>query len=240
MSTPDEAYIEWKSWDGDTFGKFTPGDAVYYLAEVGGTVDERSRVLEIGFGNGCFLGWARAAGAEIFGVEVNAHLNSRARQAFGCDTFFEDLNDARLTRHEGEFSHIVAFDVIEHIDVAHMPAVLVRIRDLLQPGGRFIARFPNGDSPFGRMIQHGDPTHVTTYGRHKLIYLARNADLRVLEIRAPALPLRGVGILSACKRAGVKLGRRLIERVLSILYFGGQRIALDSNYVAVLSRKSPA
>jgi SAM-dependent methyltransferase len=236
MDTPGDAYIEWKDWDDASFGKFTGSDAVYYAAETSITAGSPPRLLEIGFGNGSFLGWIRSLGGEIFGVETNAHLNARARQLFGTDSFFADLRDPRLDRLRGQFTHIVAFDVIEHIAIEHLPGLLERIRDLLAGDGRLILRFPNGDSPFGRMVQHGDPTHVTTMGQFKLVYLARNAGLEVIEVRAPALPLRGVGAVNVMKRAGVKLGRYCVERVLSFLYYGGQRIPLDTNYVAVLGR----
>lgn len=236
MNTPGDAYIEWKDWDETTFGKFTSLDASYYGAETSITGDSPPRLLEIGFGNGSFLGWIKSLGGETFGVETNAVLNERARILFGPDCFFEDLRDTKLDRLQSHFTHIVAFDVIEHISIEHLPGLLERLRDLLTADGRLILRFPNGDSPFGRMIQHGDPTHVTTMGQHKLVYLARNAGLRVVEIRAPALPLHGVGWAGFIKRAGVKLGRYCVERLFSVLYYGGQRIPLDSNYVAVLVR----
>jgi SAM-dependent methyltransferase len=236
MDNPGDAYIEWKDWDDATFGKFTDLDKVYFAAETSIMAQSPPRLLEIGFGNGSFLGWIKSLGGEIFGVETNARLNARARDFFGSDCFFEDLRDPRLNRFEGHFTHIVAFDVIEHISIEHLPALLERIRDLLATDGRLILRFPNGDSPFGRMIQHGDPTHVTTMGQFKLVYLARNAGLRVVEIRAPALPLRGVGLVSLIKRAGVKLGRYFVARLLSILYYGGKRISLETNYVAILVR----
>jgi hypothetical protein len=114
--------------------------------------------------------------------------------------------------------------------------VLRRIRALLAPEGRFVARFPNGDSPFGRIGQHGDPTHVTTMGRGKLVYLARDAGLQLLEIRAPALPVHGVGFRRAWKRRFVKMGRYGVERLFALLYFGGQRVPLDPNYLAILGR----
>jgi SAM-dependent methyltransferase len=240
MDTPGDAYIEWKDWDDATFGKFTNRDTVYYAAETSITAQAPPRLLEIGFGNGGFLGWIKSLGGEVFGVETNSQLNERARRHFSSDYFFEDLRDPRLNPFEGSFSHIVAFDVIEHISIEDLPGVLQRIRDLLAAEGRLIVRFPNGDSPFGRMVQHGDPTHVTSMGRHKLAYLAKNAGLKIAEIRAPALPLHGVGLASLIKRAGVKLGRFFFERLLSILYYGGQRIPLDSNYVAILIRARPA
>ena len=239
MDTPGDAYIEWKDWDDAAFGKFTKPDAVYYAAETSITAQSPPRLLEIGFGNGSFLGWVKSLGGEIFGVETNAQLNARARDFFSSDCFSEDLRDPRLNRFEGHFTHIVAFDVIEHISIERLPGLLERMRELLAADGRLILRFPNGDSPFGRMIQHGDPTHVTTIGRHKLAYLARNAGLKVEEIRAPALPLQRVGFVRFMKRSGVKIGRYFVERLFSILYFGGQRIPLDSNYVAILVRARP-
>lgn len=239
MDTPGDAYIEWKNWDDATFGKFTDLDAIYYAAETSITAQSPPRLLEVGFGNGSFLGWIKSLGGEIVGVETNARLNARARDFFGFDCFFEELQDPKLDRLAGHFTHIVAFDVIEHISIEHLPGLLERIRDLLATDGRLILRFPNGDSPFGRMIQHGDPTHVTTMGQHKLVYLAREAGLKVVEIRAPALPLHGIGLISFIKRAGVKLGRYFVERLISILYYGGQRIPLDANYVAILVRARP-
>lgn len=239
MDVPGDAYIEWKDWGDSAFGQFTRTDAVYYAAETAITRESQTRLLEIGFGNGGFLGWVRSLGGEIFGVESNSRLNERARISFGSDCFFDDLRDTRLDPLRGQFTHVVAFDVVEHIGIDRLPGVFDRVRDLLAADGRLILRFPNGDSPFGRMMQHGDPTHVTTMGRGKLKYLARSAGLEVLEIRAPALPLRGVGAASCVKRAGVKLGRYFVERLFSILYYSGERIALDANYLAVLVRARP-
>lgn len=236
MDAPGDTYIEWKDWDDSAFGKFTNLDAVYFAAETSITAQSPPRVLEIGFGNGNFLGWIKSLGGEIFGVETNTRLNARAHAFFSCDHFFEDLRDSRLDGLQGRLTHVVAFDVVEHIRVEELSGVLERIRDLLAADGRLIVRFPNGDSPFGRMIQHGDPTHVTTIGRGKLFYLAKNAGFEVAEIRAPALPLRGVGIASLVRRVGVKVGRYIVERIFSILYYGGQRIPLDSNYVAIMIR----
>jgi SAM-dependent methyltransferase len=239
MNQTADAYIEWKQWDDSTFGRFTPLDALYYAAETALSACRPARVLEVGFGNGGFLGWAGSLGAEIFGVETNPHLIARARSFFETDRFVASLDDPVLSDRCGQFTHIVAFDVIEHIPQTELPAVLTRIRALLAPDGRFVARFPNGDSPFGRINQHGDPTHVTTMGRGKLVYLARDAGLHLLEIRAPALPVHGVGFRRAIKRRGIGIGRYFVERLFAVLYFGGQRVALDPNYLAILSRVGP-
>jgi SAM-dependent methyltransferase len=236
MNSPENSYIEWKDWDDASFGKFSNPQALYFAAETSIDSKEPTRVLEIGFGNGAFLGWVKSLGGEIFGVETNSELTARATDFFRDDHFFESLQDPRLAKFEGSFTRIVAFDVLEHISAEHLPEVLIRTRNLLAKDGKLIVRFPNGDSPFGRITQHGDPTHVTTLGRHKLEYFARNAGLTVAEIRAPALPVGGLDIVRSSRRRLVKLGRYFFERLISLLYFGGQRIPLDPNYLAVLVR----
>jgi 2-polyprenyl-3-methyl-5-hydroxy-6-metoxy-1,4-benzoquinol methylase len=234
----DEAngYIDWKDWREDSFGRFDALEAQYYAGETGLSALPGTRVLEIGFGNGPFIGWAHSFGAEVFGVELNMTLVARARTLLGEHRAFADLNDAVLTNLAGTFSHVVAFDVIEHIPQDALPQFFSRLRSLLAADGRIILRFPNGDSPFGRIIQHGDPTHVTTLGREKLCYFARHSGLAVEAIRAPTLPLRGSRFQRALKRRLLGAGRFLVERFVAFLYFGGRAIPLASNYLAILVR----
>jgi hypothetical protein len=75
-------------------------------------------------------------------------------------------------------------------------------------------------------------------GGARLTYLAERAGLQPEAIRAPALPLRGVGFARGCRRLVIIAARALIERCLGQLYFGGRLIPLDPNYTAVL-RRSP-
>jgi SAM-dependent methyltransferase len=234
MNELDKAYVSWKHWEDGGFGKFTPEEARYFAAETSLNTVPAPRVLEIGFGNGSFLGWIKSLGCEVFGIESNPLLVARAGGLLGPDRAFDALEDMRLSRLAGRISHVIAFDVIEHIPVEALSGVLQRIRNLLAPNGRLIVRFPNGDSPFGRISQHGDPTHVTTIGRQKLEYLARSAGLKILEIRAPALPILGSGPGAAARRLLIKVGRALFERVIGLMYLQGRCIPLDPNYVAIL------
>ncbi len=233
MNTFDD-YIEWKDWRTKAFGTFDPLGARYFAAETGIGRDPPCRVLEVGFGNGAFLGWARSLGAEVWGIEVNPALLSSATVLLGSGRVFPDLHDRELDRFAGAFTHIVAFDVIEHVPQDRLPEFLARMALLLQRQGRIILRFPNGDSPFGRINQHGDPTHVTTIGRAKLEYFARLAGLRASTVRAPALPFTGVGAVRGLRRASVLIARRIIETLASYLYFNGRAIPMDPNLTAVL------
>jgi len=229
-------YAAWKEWDAEQFGRYSPLDAAYFAAELDIRVPPQERVLEIGFGNGSALGWLKGLGADVYAVEANPILVERARRLLGEKKAFLDLEDAGLASLAGTFTLVVAFDVIEHIPLTALPQVFSSLRGLLAPGGRCVLRFPNGDSPFGRVHQHGDPTHVTTLGSARVDYLARSAGLEIDAMRAPALPLKGIGLRRSLRRRLILAGRALIERCIGLLYFGGQRIPLDPNYTAVLRR----
>lgn len=229
-----DAYIAWKDWDAASFARCSALDGIYYEAETAISARAGACVLELGFGNGAFLAWADARGASVHGIELIPELVARARSRFANGCFASSLDEPAMRARAGTFTHVVAFDVIEHVELARLPSLFAQIYAALAPGGRAVLRFPNGDSPFGRMVQHGDPTHVTTLGRQRLEWLARGAGFEIAQIRAPALPLRGGGLVRMFKRALLRTGRGMVERVIGWLYFGGQRIPLDSNYVAVL------
>lgn len=232
----DSGYLEWKSWDAGEFGRYSPQDSVYYAAEFGVDSLRQARVLEIGFGNGSVLAWLRDAGADTFGVEANPLLIGRAEEFLGPGRAFADLEDMALSRLSGTFTHVIGLDVLEHVPMEHLPAMLSRVRSLLAPRGRAVFRFPNGDSPFGRVYQHGDPTHITTLGSIRVAYLARRTGFEVVAVRSPALPVRGTGLVRGCRRLLIRGARHLIESAFGIVYFGGKRIPLDPNYTAVLMR----
>jgi 2-polyprenyl-3-methyl-5-hydroxy-6-metoxy-1,4-benzoquinol methylase len=236
----DEAYIEWKDWRDEAFGRFDALQARYYAAETGVSAIAGARVLEIGFGNGSFIGWARSVNADVFGVELSSELAARACALLGEHRAFTSLSDDRLASLSGTFSLVVAFDVIEHIAQDELPGFLAKLRALLAADGRVILRFPNGDSPFGRIYQHGDPTHLTTIGQEKLRYFARQSGLEVQVIRAPTLSLSGARFSRALKRTLIETGRHLVERAVALLYFGGRKVPLTPNYVAVLARVDTA
>jgi 2-polyprenyl-3-methyl-5-hydroxy-6-metoxy-1,4-benzoquinol methylase len=232
------SYLEWKNWDGGDFGRYSRLDSQYFAVEFDISRPIELRALEIGFGNGAALGWLHELGADTYGVEANPILVDRAADLLGASRVFDDLQAVALSELAGTFDRIIALDVIEHVPLDELGPMLSRICELLAPGGAAVFRFPNGDSPFGRVNQHGDPTHVTTLGSARLTYLAERAGLDVEVIRAPALPIRGVGFARGVKRSIIRGTRMLIEYAVSQIYFGGRRIPLDPNYTAVLRRSS--
>lgn len=177
-------YINWKDWNIDSFGKESKLDHVYYknLLKLL-KINKSSKVLEVGFGNGSFLGFMSRKGFDISGVEINNNLVDLAKRHNFVVFDSIDKIDSSI-----KFDCIVLFDVLEHIledDVEHF---LERISSNLHKSGSIFLRFPNGSSPLGLENQHGDISHCNIVTMPKLNYWCSNLSLRVSFVRGDIRP----------------------------------------------------
>ncbi|HKE48251.1 MAG TPA: class I SAM-dependent methyltransferase [Rhodanobacteraceae bacterium] len=231
---PYANYTQWKQWD----GAFAPADreARYFAAEFRDIPLRDKRVLEIGFGNGSFLAWAKGEGARVAGIEINPEMREAAR-AHGFETFEIPLTE--LAALDARYDLVVAFDVLEHWDTDELVANFRAIRALLAPGGLFVSRFPNGQSPFGRVFQHGDFSHQSILSTYKIEYLAGVAGFEIVRIDNPCRVPSKPGPLASVRHWWMARRRRWIERSIARLY-GIRKLPLDPNLVAVLKKPGAA
>jgi SAM-dependent methyltransferase len=220
-------YAQWKSWDAVAFMAPSPHERGYYAAELRGHAIAGKPVLELGFGNGGFLAWARDQGAIVHGTELQPELASRGSTA-GIIVEPSDLA-ALLPAASGKFALVAAFDVFEHIEIAALAPLLATIADLLEDGGLLIARYPNGQSPFGRVHQHGDMTHRTTLSADIMRQLVATLPFDEVHLGNPARPAGAVNAARA-------IVQRLHEIALQRLY--GHDTPLGPNSVAILRRRA--
>lgn len=232
-----DPYANWKGWSADDFARFSDFDALYFDWHVTRALGALARplcVLEIGFGNGRFLGWLRQRGHQALGVEANTRLVAVA-QAAG----FDAAADADALKQRQGFDLIAAFDVLEHVPAS---ATLDFIRSLAQrlaPGGRLLLRFPNGESPFGLWMQHGDLTHVHALGLSKLRQICAECGLQ-LEHQGETLPWHA---LPRKRQMGARLAaaaRKVFEWALRKMYQWPRGLDLSPNQLVVLSVVAPA
>jgi SAM-dependent methyltransferase len=173
------AYLAWKRWSRENFGRLCERESADFsalLRKARVDVPGGAPVLEIGFGNGTFLEFGRRRGWKMHGTEVNPGLLECAGQSGFVVTEAETLEPFPSQ----SFRVVAAFDVMEHIPLEALPGFLSEVRRILRPGGYFLARFPNGDSPFGRHIQNGDVTHQTAIGSIRARFLSIQASLEVV------------------------------------------------------------
>jgi 2-polyprenyl-3-methyl-5-hydroxy-6-metoxy-1,4-benzoquinol methylase len=225
-----DGYARWKGWHGAF--ETSDRDARYFAAELEGIDLSGKRVLEIGFGNGSFLAWARRHNADVTGTEIIEALVDQARMK-GFDAQSASL--LTLLASGQQFDLVAAFDVFEHWLKDELIANLRLLHALLDRDGLLLARFPNGHSPFGRVYQHGDLTHVTALSSSSVTQLAQMTGFVVARIdNARRVPARR-DFWTVLKHHWRRFRRARIEIALGKLY-GFGRLPLDPN-LTVLLRK---
>jgi len=138
--------------------------------------------LEIGFGNGSFLGFARKNGLDIDGVELIPELvNLAKKNGFVAQHSTEGLKI-------NEYDLIVMFDVLEHIDSDLIVDEFTKLKAMLTKNGKILIRTPNGASPLGLANQHGDLTHITIVTESKIAFWAEKSGLRLTSTHMDPFP----------------------------------------------------
>jgi len=226
---PYAGYERWKLWDKPF--TYTREEAAYFKGETRGLAIEGARVLEIGFGEGGFLAWARDNRAAIAGIEIIPALLDAARSQ-NVDLLPAEFEQV-ASDHAGRFDTIAAFDVFEHFPLEVVVTRLKACETMLKDGGQLILRFPNAQSPFGFAPQNGDPTHRSALSRGVIEKLTQGMDLKVLRY-APSFRVRGTGLAQRLCRALRYVVRNMIAAILNWIYT--QQIPWDPVVVIVLSK----
>ena len=177
-------YIDWKNWEADSFAKTSKLEEAYFnnifkLLKL----KKSSKILEIGFGNGSFLGYAVSQKFNYDGVESNQNLVDLA-----IDNNFSAYTSLDKINRETKYDLIILFDVIEHINADAVEEFFKEMNVHLEETGSIFLRFPNGSSPLGLGNQHGDVTHCNIVTLPKLNYWCYNSDLKVIFYRGDIRP----------------------------------------------------
>lgn len=225
-------YLEWKSWDVG-FGLLPKTEARGFMSEIlklRSTPPSGANVLDIGFGNGSFLKFAKDQQWHVVGVEVNECLVKA-----GLDCGYNVMHTHNLDNfQDNAFDLVVAFDVLEHLSYDQLLKTFSDIQRVLKDGGSFVARFPNGDSPFGLLNQNSDITHLTAIGTGKIKYLARKSGLILDYIGGESQPIFGVSFLHFTHRLFSEPFKFILNLLVNPIFYPGKRVAFCSlNLVAI-------
>lgn len=228
MSDLYAEYVDFKGWapTGSTAKAYEHAA----LMRFAGVALKGARFLELGFGPGHLLDWAKDQGAETFGEELVPELVEQA-----LDRGHHVSEPGHSDFASGSFDIIAAIDVLEHLQLDQLREILARVGTALRPGGVFIARFPNGQSPLSVPYQNGDLTHLRWLSPENLRQLAPQAGLKVVGVHnfRPRPPgIKGLKFNMAYA------ARDLVELALGYLYFG-YRFPMDPNVVVVMTPSTP-
>ena len=226
----NDSYINWKSWNSDLFGSSSRLEDAYYhnIIKLLG-ITKTSKILEVGFGNGSFLGFLNRKQINSEGVESNKRLVNAALSGNFCayNSIFE-IDKSK------KYNFIFLFDVIEHIPANQIEDFLSSLCNHLEEFGKIFMRFPNGSSPLGLANQHGDITHCNIITISKLNYWCFNANLKVESYRGDFLPFIFRHNLFKMPSRLLKLTLyKIIERIIRFISNQSKGV-LSSNLQAVI------
>ena len=229
-------YIAWKDWSEEPFGTLNKNAKCYFRAELkhaGIDSNKPLKVLEIGFGNGEFLAYAREQNWCIEGVEVNTKLLEQGKSAK-----FSVHQGPSLDKLEtGHYDLVVAFDVLEHISQDQIEGFLLAIKRVLKTSGCFLARFPNGDSPLGLIAQNGDVTHNNFIGSGKVRYYSSLVGMKILRLAGESEPLWGVDYKMTVYRLFSVPTKFLLTALFKLVFMPRSNIPICSSNLVVILKK---
>lgn len=231
-------YIENKCWANENFGQFSALDDLYFRAELartGFSLSKGTCILEIGFGNGVFAGWANYNNINYIGVELIDDLLIRGRKA-GFQVY-DAKSDFVIEIGEKIIDLVVAFDVFEHFELDALIEMLIKLKICLRQGGGIIARVPSGDSPFGRAIYYGDLTHKLILGSSAVRQLAEMCEYDVVDICPPQLPLKVGNWKRFLKRLSILTFQKIVARIINLVFHENKSRVITPNLIFFL-RKS--
>jgi 2-polyprenyl-3-methyl-5-hydroxy-6-metoxy-1,4-benzoquinol methylase len=229
----NENYIDWKGWDSNSFTLTSDLEKAYFeniFRFIG--LKKSSKILEIGFGNGGFLGYALSKNHQCDGVEVNKSLvNLALENKFSVFSSIYEIEDNK------KYDLIVLFDVIEHIPEIEIKNFIKKLSTLLSKSGSIFLRFPNGASPLGLANQHGDITHCNIITLPKLNYWCQDTSLNIFLSRGSVLPFIFKHNHFKMPSKLLKLGLyKITERFIRFISSQSKGV-LSSNLEVILKKK---
>ncbi len=163
--------------------------------------DRDVRGIDLGCGHGAVLYFAQRAGyRNLSGVDASAEQVAAAA-ALGVKGVVQgDLLETLRGLGESSQDLVLAIDVLEHVGKPELFPFVDAVHRALKPGGRFLLKVPNGESPLFGRVRYGDLTHEVAFTRESLPALLHAAGFRRVR---------------CCEYAPVPRGARGIARWLA-------------------------
>lgn len=155
------------------------------LARLARHIRPPGRLLDFGCGPGVFLGVARDAGWEPYGLEPLPGHAVYARATSGAAVVTDILRDDSFP--PDYFTAITSFQVFEHLpDPA---GDLARLCRMARPGAALLIEVPNIDTFAARLLRsrhrHFNPDHLTFFSPRTLSAFMEKCGLQVVDAYYP-------------------------------------------------------
>lgn len=125
--------------------------------------NKQAKILEIGCGYGRYVKGLQDEGyTQVQGVDISEEQIKYAQEQLGLDSVQRADALTYLEERNEKYDCVLIIDVLEHLEVDYSIALLRKVREALNPGGKVIIQVPNGLSPLSPNF-HNDITHKRAY-----------------------------------------------------------------------------
>lgn len=174
-------------------------------------------VLDIGCGDGRLTSLLASRVCRVIGLDHQILPLLFARLLIQTDNVVLMLHDLMLgpiPLTSGCLDLVSAFDVIEHIPVDALTALLREVKRVLKPDGKFVLTTPNKDNLRNRLWGHRvSHKHYFELNPGQLTQVLENVGFRIVEMKGIYIP---VPIPRAEHYANVIPFRSLFRRLISM------------------------
>lgn len=230
-------YIEWKSWNENEFGFVKPGSRFYFNQMFRNRFRKKSKIVEIGFGNGELLSYFSELGHQVIGVEINKDLVQRAKR-FGYKAYKGMIFEIPELQAE-KFDLIVGTAVAEHMHYDDLVDLFSWANSHLNDGGTLHLVFPEGASPLALGYQNGDFTHLSCLTKSKIKALCQISNMTLVSYKDERLvsnKLCSLGFIGRLTLYFLQVYSYLIKLLIRGLLFPlCPTLKLSTNSIAVIS-----
>ncbi|WP_436925375.1 class I SAM-dependent methyltransferase [Halosimplex amylolyticum] len=195
--TPDDSATGTANdWDPDAYDRDTG-----FVHEYGGSVVDLldpspgERVLDLGCGTGhltAAIADAVGESGSVVGVDQSAEMVERARATYH-DQRFEVADAREYAPADERFDAVFSNAALHWIPGADQPSVAERVRELLVPGGRFVAEMGGAgnvatvvDATLAELRARGydatNPWHFPTVGEHAAVLESAGFEVRLARL----------------------------------------------------------
>jgi 2-polyprenyl-3-methyl-5-hydroxy-6-metoxy-1,4-benzoquinol methylase len=145
--------------------------------------DKKSKILDLGCGNGDFLLYVKNLGYEnITGVDYSEEMTSISEKTVKGIRIVSQDATLFLKESNQKFDFIICAHLLEHFEKPKVLETFKLAKEKLNSGGSFMVFTPNFASPFGIPIAFGDFTHITHFSGPSMAQLSGLSGLDIKHI----------------------------------------------------------
>ncbi len=230
-------YIEWKNWGEEEFGIVKHGSRFYFNQMFRNRFKKRSKIVEIGFGNGELLSYFSELGHHVVGIEINKNLVERAKKS-GYEAYSGVIFEIPEIQSE-KFDMIVGTAVAEHMNYDDLIKLFLWASKHLDYGGTLHLVFPEGASPLALGYQNGDFTHLSCLTKSKIKALCQISNMTLLSYKDERLvsnKLCSFGFLGKLGLYFLQSYSYLLKLLIRVLFFPlSPTLKLSTNSIAIMA-----